>query len=160
MEDCKLYGLNIKPTDVGDGHIEFVAIYDQFPTIIGVGATREEAIAEAEIFLKQYLEYCKDNNIELPAPSTNDWQSDFSGKITVRMPKSLHRDLFDYARKDGMSINSIVNDAIRSYLNCQTLTKMADEITAAINEACLDFGDTISCTPINNYMFPEKNVLN
>lgn len=131
METINLYSISVTPVDTGDGEIEFEARFNQFPDIIGVGDDENEAIKEARINLKLYFDYCQDNKIAIPTPILNSWTNDYSGKITLRMPKSLHRDLDEFAEKDGMSINAIANDAIRQYLMCKTVNEIKEE---AINE--------------------------
>ena len=132
MENIMRYSVRIKTSDIGNGEREVVAQYDQFPTIIGVGDTQEEALAEAKIFLEEYLDYCKEEGIEVPEPELSEWKENFSGKITIRLPKSLHRDLFLYAENDGMSLNSIVNDALRMYLTTKSVLKVTNEAIKSI----------------------------
>lgn len=140
MNKLDIYSLKIKRNNLGDGEFEFVAKYDLFPNIIGVGDTPEEALTEAKIFLAEYLEYCEIEGIEVPVPEDNEWKSEFSGKITVRLPKSLHRDLYQYSLDDGMSINAILNDAIRVYLNQKSISEVKCE---AIKEIC-DYAENLN----------------
>ncbi|CAN5662605.1 hypothetical protein BH10CYA1_BH10CYA1_51730 [soil metagenome] len=49
------------------------------------------------------------------APSASKSDSDytkFSGKFTVRLPKSLHQALVDRAEKEGVSLNLFVTNAL------------------------------------------------
>ncbi len=45
--------------------------------------------------------------IPLPRPAEN-----YSGRFVVRIPKSLHRELVEMARRDGVSLNTFVNAAL------------------------------------------------
>ena len=94
----------------------FVVKYFDLDNVIGVGDTIEEAISEAKENLEVYLDYCKENNIIIPEPTTHD-ELDYSGKITVRMPKSLHKLVDERAQKEGVSINLLINDAISQYVS-------------------------------------------
>ena len=134
MERKRDYSLQIKVVDVGDNKVEYVAQYIQFPTIIGVGDTAEEALAEAKIFLEEYLEYCEENNVVIKNNELESWKANFSGKITIRIPKSLHRDLYQFAEEDGMSINYIVNDSIRAYLSGKALEQTTSEAIKSIRD--------------------------
>ncbi|MBU6452668.1 MAG: type II toxin-antitoxin system HicB family antitoxin [Cyanobacteria bacterium REEB67] len=44
--------------------------------------------------------------------SGEDSYTDFSGKFTVRLPKSLHQALVDRAEKEGVSLNLFVTNAL------------------------------------------------
>lgn len=155
------YSLRIKINEVGKNEYEYVAQYDQFPTIIGVGDTPTEALKEAQVILEEYLNYCEKEGIEIKEPQLIDWKDNFSGKITIRLPKSLHRDLSNYAEKDGMSINSIVNDAVRTYLFEQCLAEMKDSIIEAVSNQISGTFVSRFDTPRNDYrQFPKNAYLN
>lgn len=126
MKNVNDYEVSIRRVNTGNGEFEFVAIFEQFPDVIGVGDTREEALSEANANLKLYFDFCEDNNTAIPEPLEKNDLSTYSGKITLRLSKQLHRDLSDYSLKDGMSINSIVNDAIRFYLTGQALGEVVN----------------------------------
>lgn len=44
--------------------------------------------------------------------ASEDQYLDFSGKFTVRLPKSLHQALVDRAEKEGVSLNLFVTNAL------------------------------------------------
>lgn len=44
--------------------VDYVVRFDDLESVIGVGETKAEAIKEAKILLKQYLDYCKDNHVK------------------------------------------------------------------------------------------------
>jgi len=44
--------------------------------------------------------------------SSDDQYMKFSGKFTVRLPKSLHQALVDRAEKEGVSLNLFVTNAL------------------------------------------------
>ena len=108
------YNFNVFLT-YSSGEKEYLIKYVDFNTIIGVGKTLEEALKEAQENLKIYLDYCKDNSIAIPNPSLEE-EKDYSGKITLRMSKTLHQKVDERARKEGISVNSLVNEALNSYL--------------------------------------------
>ena len=108
------YNFNVFLT-YSSGEKEYLIKYVDFNTIIGVGKTLEEALKEAQENLKIYLDYCKDNSIAIPNPSLEE-EKDYSGKITLRMSKTLHQKVDERARKEGISVNSLVTEALNSYL--------------------------------------------
>ncbi|MBP5446319.1 MAG: toxin-antitoxin system HicB family antitoxin [Acholeplasmatales bacterium] len=107
----------------GEGDKVFVASYYDLDTVIGVGDTVEDAIKEAEGNLEVFLEYCKENNIDVPSPSKHE-DNEFSGKVTLRMSKSLHKKVDERAKQEGVSLNSFLNEAIITYLNSSVYEKV------------------------------------
>ncbi|WP_241675018.1 type II toxin-antitoxin system HicB family antitoxin [Paenibacillus luteus] len=64
------------------------------------GETREQAFNELQEVLKDHIEIKLEYGDPIPEP-----QEDFSGKILVRVPKSLHRQLIFKAEEEGISLN-------------------------------------------------------
>ena len=113
MKDYKNYPFVVRKNDHENEDAEYVVIFNDFKNIIGSGKTVGDAIEEAYGNLEAYFEFCDEEGIEIPNPSQKGLFNSYSGKITVRMPKSLHRDMAEYANEDGISLNSLINDAIR-----------------------------------------------
>lgn len=119
-----IYPFSVKVVDYGDSDIEYEVVFNDLPDVIGVGDTIEEAIEDAQYNLDAYIKYCNENGFILPQPSKIKPLAEYSGKITVRLPKHLHRDLTEFAERDGMSINSLAIDAFRYYLNAESITNV------------------------------------
>ena len=64
---------------------------------------------ELEVSLKEaiegYIETKLESGHEVPLPFD---VKDFSGKLVVRMPKTLHKDLVLKAEKEGVSLNQLL----------------------------------------------------
>ena len=110
------YSFSVKIRRYGD-EIEYVAIFEDFPNLIGAGDTAEEAIKEGRENLDAYIDYCYDNSIPLPPPSDYEIKRcDYSGKVTLRMSKALHERAAISADIEGVSLNAFINDAISNYI--------------------------------------------
>ena len=133
------YKYHVEMVSFGDDDYEYMVTYDQFKEVIGAGSSEEEAIKDAKDNLSAYFEYCKANGILIPEPTTKKWIDDYSGKITVRLPKQLHRDIAAYAIRDGVSLNYIINDAIRAYLNEASINDVINSAVSNLNEASYYF---------------------
>ena len=96
-------------------HNVYVVKYFDFDNVIGSGDTVDKAIEEARGNLEAFLQYCKKNNIKVPEPSIHE-ELDYSGKVTLRMSKSLHKLVDERAKKEGVSINLLLNEAINTYI--------------------------------------------
>lgn len=65
-------------------------------TLEGLGPMIEDAMAT-------WIQGSIDEELPIPEPAEG-----FSGRILVRMPKSLHRDLTRRAEDDGVSLNQLI----------------------------------------------------
>lgn len=126
MRKSHEYPFSVKVNNYGEGNLEYEVVFNDFSDVIGVGDTIDEAIEDAYYNLDAYLEYCEEKNIPIPGPSYSKSLNEFSGKITVRLPKCLHRDIAEFANSDGMSLNSLAIDAFRMYLGTETIKNIEE----------------------------------
>lgn len=147
----KDYPFKVKRVQYAEDEFGFEVSFIDVPDVIGCGDTSEEAIKEAYENLDVFLEYCKEEGIPLPTPSIEKDIEEYSGKITIRLPKYLHRDLSNFAEDDGMSINSIVNDAIRYYLNSLSLEKCSNQAVCKITEVLDEASNKINNLKMFDY---------
>lgn len=112
---------------------QYVVKYYDFESVIGVGDTVEEAIADGRGNLEFYIKYCIENNIKYPSPSKHE-DIDYSGKVTLRLPKSLHKLAAKMAVKEGVSLNALLSDAVANYVYSNS----------AINKIAIDTADGIA----------------
>ena len=64
--------------------------------------TREGILEMLEDAKECWIESALEDGVEVPEPVNDD---DFSGKFVLRVPKSLHRRLVTYAKREGVSLN-------------------------------------------------------
>jgi len=69
------------------------------------GDTLEELYQNLNEAMEGYLEVKQENNLSIPIPETSN---DYSGKFTVRLPKTLHQKLAIEAKEEGVSLNQLV----------------------------------------------------
>lgn len=55
-----------------------------------------------------WIEVALEGGVEIPEPG-QETDEEYSGRILVRTPKSLHRDLIERAKKEGVSLNQFIN---------------------------------------------------
>jgi len=97
------FRMRVYPVSSTEG-TEWVAEYPELPGCIGCGDTPEEAVTMAEDAKKGWLEIALEDGREIPV-SSSLYNTDFSGKFTFRIPKSLHRELSLAAEEEGLSLN-------------------------------------------------------
>ena len=89
---------------------EYVATCAAFPGLSAFGSSEKEALKEAKIALAGFVETCEANSIPLPEPTTRE----LSGKLQLRLPKSLHGLAARMAALEEVSLNTYIADAVRA----------------------------------------------
>jgi predicted RNase H-like HicB family nuclease len=97
----------------------YVALCPEFPDLSGLGETPEEAISELRVALDLAIEVYKAEGWPLPEPH----QSRYSGKVLVRMPKSMHARLVHQAETEGVSLNTHVVTLLAQAVGVAARTK-------------------------------------
>jgi len=96
------HAVSIKWSDEDNG---FIATIPGIQGLSAFGKTREEALSELIIASEAYFESLKKAGRQLPIVEK---VIPFSGQIRLRMPKSLHADLSDRAKDEGVSLNTYI----------------------------------------------------
>jgi len=80
----------------------FVVDFPDLPGCSATGATVPEAYAQAEESKAEWLRLAMQRGLPIPEPSL---ASDYSGRVLLRLPSSLHAILADRAKLRGASLN-------------------------------------------------------
>jgi predicted RNase H-like HicB family nuclease len=83
----------------------YVAQIKDLPGCLTQGETLEEAIANINEARELWIETAYESGDDIPLPSTDDT---YSGKLLLRMPKSLHRPLAEKADRENVSLNQYI----------------------------------------------------
>ncbi len=83
----------------------YIAEIPDLPGCSAFGNTPEKAVKEVKIAQQLWLEVAKSEKRKIPLP-TNEKQ--YSGRILARTPKTLHKQLAEKAREEGVSLNQLV----------------------------------------------------
>ena len=108
------YKMEIVP-DTAEGG--YVASFPELPGCITCGETVEDAVTNAIDAKREWLEAAIENGVEIFCPDSAD---KYSGQFKLRLPKSLHKQLAEDAKRDGISMNQYCvyllsrNDALHS----------------------------------------------
>ena len=106
------YKMEIVPDKEEGG---FVVSFPELPGCISGGRTLNDAIANAEDAKKAWLEATIEDGYPIQEP---DDMRQYSGQFKLRIPKTLHRQLSEHSRQEGISMNQYClylltkNDAI------------------------------------------------
>jgi predicted RNase H-like HicB family nuclease len=80
----------------------------ELPGCFAEGATLEEALANLQEALGSWLSAAVESGIEIPQPQGEVEPEDYSGRFSVRVPKSLHRRLAARSVAEACSLNQLV----------------------------------------------------
>ncbi len=119
----------------------FFAEILEFPGCFAQGTTPEEAFQNLEQVAKSWIESALDQGQAIPQPSTNEG---FSGKLILRLPRSIHRRATRMAERDRTSLNQFLVAAIAERLGAESLfSKMVEGLqTTHINILALHIAST------------------
>lgn len=106
----------------------FIATVEEFPGISAFGATREEAIRELEVALEATVEEYEEAGWPLPEPVTarSPLPQLPSGEFRARLPRSVHLELANRAKQEGVSLNTLLITYVVSCLHSQPSARGRD----------------------------------
>lgn len=93
------YRMEIIP-DFSEGG--YTVSFPDLPGCLTCGETLEIAVQNANDAKKIWLETALASNLPIPEP---DEINNYSGQFKLRIPKSLHKQLAEHSRKEGISMN-------------------------------------------------------
>jgi len=103
--DPHSYTITIKRV-IEDGESLFKATIKELPDVIEYGDSYEEVYELAVDAINVLHEMASDMGHKFPDPSIDDER--FSGRVTLRMPKSLHRSVAATAEVECVSLNQFL----------------------------------------------------
>jgi len=117
MFNAEEYTISVRKERM-DGDVYWVARVEELPDIMEFGDTREDAYNLAIDTLTVGQEMCLAEGTAFPAPKVFQ-ESNVSGRVTLRLPKSVHANCIQRAEEEGVSLNSYILTCITSYRSVQ-----------------------------------------
>jgi predicted RNase H-like HicB family nuclease len=106
----------------------YTAVILEFPGCIAQGDTPQEAYDHLEDAAKEWIEAAIALKQKIPSPSQS---LSYGGKILLRLPKSLHRQLALIAEREGVSLNQFIVSALSEKVGAFSLY---DKLTKKIDQ--------------------------
>lgn len=100
MASSEKYSIQISWSDEDEC---FIAISDELPNLSAFGDTYDEVLHEIQEAMSGYLEVL--GHEAKPEPLTLE---SYSGQFRVRLPRTLHRRLAGVAKREGVSLNTMI----------------------------------------------------
>lgn len=109
---------------------EFSASILEFPGCYAFGNSPNEAYANLEDVAKEWIESEFEQGREIPPPIAN---YEFSGRIVLRLPRSLHKLAARMAKRDQTSLNQFLVSAIAARVGAEDLySRIAEKISKPV----------------------------
>lgn len=93
------YKMEIVP-DVDEGG--YVVSYPELSGCVTCADTLDSALKNAEEAKREWLTAAIEDGVEIAEPTNIN---SFSGQFKLRIPKTLHKQLAEHAKKEGISMN-------------------------------------------------------
>lgn len=118
----KPYARILTPTEDGTYTAEIL----EFHGCYAEGETADEAIKNLEAAAESWIEASLAVGQEIPAPAD---VYEFSGRINLRLPRSIHKQAARFAERDDVSLNQFFTAAIASRVGAEDLyERMAERL--------------------------------
>ena len=95
------YRIEILKAEEGEG---YVLHCPELKGCITCGDTVQHGFEMIEDAKKSWFEACIEEGYPIPEPTT---QEQYSGQFKLRLPKSLHKELAEEAKREGISMNQL-----------------------------------------------------
>ena len=109
--DPHRYTITIKLVSLDEGE-HFEAIVAELPDLVEYGETYDQAYSLAVESIQALREAASEQGREFPVPLPSQALTEYSGRITLRMSKSIHASVSKLADREGVSLNSWIVEAI------------------------------------------------
>ncbi len=136
------YGRFVVPETDGSFRAEII----EFPGCIATGDSGAEAYANLEEVAASWIEATLARNLRVPDPVES---GRFSGKLMVRLPKTLHKKAAHIAALDGVSLNQFIVGSIAEQVGAQARPAMINVYPQGYINLSLQIGlGGVNFTPV------------
>lgn len=123
------YAFEIRPLSAADGG-GYLITFPDLPGCMSDGATPEEAIANGRDAFLAWMAASEEEGLAIPGPG----EGGESGRFVTRVPKSLHARLRAAARREGVSMNTLVVSLLAAAAGAGTRPAASRETGPAASE--------------------------
>jgi predicted RNase H-like HicB family nuclease len=126
---------------IGDG--TYFAEILEFPGCFAEGKNPNEAYKNLEKVAESWIEAALDQGQEIPEPFAI---RDFSGRIALRIPKSIHKQSAKFAEMDGTSLNQFFLTAVAARVGAE---EFYERLSIRLEAKCMTFAMGMPSLNIN-----------
>jgi antitoxin HicB len=103
------YRISLLHDEDEDGNAGWVAEVDELPGCLSQGETPDEAVANVRDAMEGWISVALEDGQRIPEPRA---PNSYSGRLVVRMARSLHAELAREAELEGVSLNALITTAL------------------------------------------------
>lgn len=111
--DARKYNISVRFGEF-EGEACYEATIKELPTIAEYADTYAEAYALAIDTIETLAQLYAEQGKQFPQPAITP--SSYSGRITLRLPKSLHYSVAQMAEAEEVSLNSLITSALSAFV--------------------------------------------
>ena len=136
---------------VVEQHVFWVAQSQSLKGCVGQGDTIDEAVRELAQNELEWLETAAECGISIPEVPSESLNKEYSGKLTVRIAPAVHEKAAQMAKREGVSLNQYINDAIVNW-NAQNecLGYVSDRVKS------ISLQEVVKKSPAGSYRQPSQ----
>ncbi|MCC6351501.1 MAG: toxin-antitoxin system HicB family antitoxin [Fimbriimonadaceae bacterium] len=109
----KIQSMAIQVVRLPDGSYE-ASIPQLARSVVGYGDSSETALADMLQVAEATAHFLEEQGEDLPDPEPVPEWTDYSGRVTLRLPKMLHAQLDRLATREGASLNSLLTTILQA----------------------------------------------
>lgn len=141
-----------------EGELLFTASIKELPGLIVYGESLEEVYDEIELAKADWIEANLEWGRKIKEPLENSLE-EYSGKITLRLPKTLHRDVKERSEIEGVSLNQtmvqLINDGLLKQ-NQDSIEQLARKLEIMTKQISRTIEEKVS-SPMQHIHYIVKN---
>jgi antitoxin HicB len=99
------YRISLTPDRDDEGNEGWIAEVDELPGCISQGETVESAVESVRDAMLGWISIALEEGRPIPPPRA---EQPFSGRLLLRMPRTLHAELVRHADLEGVSLNQFI----------------------------------------------------
>ena len=103
------YRISLVYDEDEEGNEGWVAEVDELPGCLSQGETPDEAVANVRDAMAGWISVALEDGQRIPEPRTPE---SYSGRLVVRMARSLHAELAREAETEGVSLNALITTTL------------------------------------------------
>jgi hypothetical protein len=156
------YPFAVFQTQVED-HIFWIAKSTILKGCVGQGESQEEAIKELNENEEEWLNTAQEVGIPIPEIPIEMVQ-EYSGKLTLRVAPTVHKQAALIAKKEGISLNQYINDAIvahnSEFSTINYVSKRLSGMMEQFSQCFLRYQSGTKSESFFSVSFPTQNLQN
>ena len=131
-----------------DGEMFYEASVKELPTLFDYGDSYEEAYSLIVDSIQSAKDAFEEDNLDFPLPQVAE-VNEFSGRLSLRIPKILHKNLQEAADLNGVSLNQYSTYILSRFEAVEAAKPMS--LSKIIISLCLDtFGEMTTSFSLDN----------